>query len=274
MKARQDEVEKENETLATRNSYLQDRNSNYEQSHEANSRQLGRKDRQLEEQREELKREKQKTLRAEEQAHVASINEEEWRGQANKAKAVASQRESEYNTVVSCRTMDNDRHQGGLDKIKTSFEALLRQREEDVDKQKKLEIIAEQQRQTIGQLEELTKKLNANFKAYRTEIDKAVRELRENASGTDEAMNRKLAEMQETTGKMKWVMSVDEVINGNAPRPMPAATPQDSQSQRPTRRPQTSESVAESEPRSPKATQERSQSKTRQRLRKITRSGK
>ena len=266
-------MEKENDTLATRNSYLQDRNSNYEQSHEANSRQLGRKERQVEELREELKREKQRTLRAEEQARVASISEEEWRGQASKAKAVASQRESEYDTIVSCRSMDNDRHQNGLDKFKTSFEALLRQREEDMDKQKKLEIIAEQQKQTIVQLEELTKKLNANFKAYRTEIDKAVRDLRENASGTDEAMTRKLAEMQETTGKMKWVMSVDAVINGNTPRPMPAATTEDSQPQRPTRRPKTSESMAESEPRSPKPMHERSQSKTRQRLKKLTRSG-
>lgn len=266
-------MEKENDTLATRNSYLQDRNSNYEQSHEANSRQLGRKERQVEELREELKREKRKTLRAEEQARVASICEEQWRGQASKAKAMASQRESEYDTIVSCRSMDNDRHQNGLDKIKTSFEALLRQREEDVDKQKKLEIIAEQQRQTIGQLEELTKKLNANFKAYRTEIDKAVRDLRENASGTDEAMTRKLAEMQETTGKMKWVMSVDAVVNRNTPRPLPAATTEHPQPQRPTRRPQTSESMAESEPRSPKPMHERSQSKTRQRLKKLTRSG-
>ena len=216
---RHEEVEKANETLTTRNQYLQDRNSNYEQSHETNVRQLARKDRQLEDLREELKREREKTIRAEEQAQAASRSEEEWRDQAHKANATAAQRESEYDVIVSCRNMDNDRHQNGLDKIRTSFEALMRQREEDAEKQKKLEIIAEQQRQTIGQLEELTKKLNANFKAYRMEIDNAIEDLRSNAEGNDTALKQKLNEMTETTGRMRWVMQVDEMVNGNVPRP-------------------------------------------------------
>ena len=216
---RHEEVEKANENLTTRNQYLQDRNSNYEQSHETNVRQLGRKDRQLEDLRDELKREKEKTARAEEQAQAASRSEEEWRDQAHQANATAAQRESEYDAIVSCRNMDNDRHQNGLDKIRSSFEELMRQREEDVDKQKKLEIIAEQQRQTIGQLEDLTKKLNTNFKAYRMEIDNAIEGLRDSAQGNDIAMKQKLDDMTETTGKMRWVMRVDEIVNGNPPRP-------------------------------------------------------
>ena len=244
LKMRHDEVEKNNETLNTRNQYLQDRNSNYDQSHEANLRQLARKDRQLEDLREEVKREKERTSRAEDQARAASISEQEWREQASKAKAVASQRESEYDAIVSCRNMDNDRHQHGLDKVRSSFEQLLRQREEDVGKQKKLEIIAEQQKQTIGQLEELTNKLNANFKAYRTEIDSAITGLRDNASGNDEAMKQKLAEMQETTERMRWIMKVDEVINHNPPRPPPPAIA-------PPALPQLQQ--AESEPKSPKS---------------------
>jgi chromosome segregation ATPase len=219
LKMRHEEVEKATETLSTSNQYLQDRNSNYEQSHEANVRQLARRERQIEELREELKREKEKTNRAEEQAQAATASEEEWRDQAHKANSVAAQRGSEYDTVVSCRNMDNDRHQNGLDKIRSSFEALMRQREEDVEKQKKLEIIAEQQRQTIGQLEELTKKLNSNFQAYRTAIDDAIEDLRNNAQGNDDALKRKLNEMTETTGQMRWVMKVDEIVNGNPPRP-------------------------------------------------------
>ena len=219
---RHEEVEKANETLTTRNQYLQDRNSNYEQSHEANNRQLTRKERQVEDLKEELKREREKTTRAEEQARAATASEEKWRDQAHKANAIASQRESEYDTIVSCRTMDNDRHQKGLDKIRNNFEALMRQREDDVEKQKKLEIMAEQQKQTISQLDELTKKLNANFKAYRTAIDEAIEDLRSNAQGNDDALKQKLDEMTETTGKMRWVMKVGELVNGNESRPIPS----------------------------------------------------
>ncbi len=214
LKMRHEEVEKANENLTIRIQYLQDRNSNYDQSHESNIRQLTRKDRQLEDLRDELTREKDRTARAEEQAQAASRSEEEWRDQAHKANAIAAQRNSEYDTIVSCRNMDNDRHQNGLDKIRNSFDALMRQQEEDVDKQKKLEIIAEQQRQTIGQLEELTKRLSANFKAYRMEIDHAIEGLRNNAEGNDTALKQKLDEMTETTGKMRWVMKVDQVVNG------------------------------------------------------------
>jgi chromosome segregation ATPase len=219
---RHDEVEKANETLSTRNQYLQDRNSNYEQSHEASQRQITRKERQLDDLKEELRREKEKTSRAEEQARAASISEDEWKDKASQALSIAAQRESEYDAIVSCRNMDNDRHQNGLDKIRSSFEALMRQREEDFETQKKLALVAEQQKQTIGYLEDLTKKLNANFQAYRAEIDKAIQDLRNNAQGQDDAMRQKLDEMSETTGKMRWVMKVDEVVNGNQPRPPPA----------------------------------------------------
>lgn len=224
VKMRHDEMEKSNETLNSRNQYLQDRNSNYEQSHEASLRQLARKDRQLEDLRDEIKRERERTTRAEEQARVASLTEEDWRNEASQAKAVAQQKESEYDAIVSCRNMDNDRHQNGIDKIKGSLEALLRQREDDVEKQRKLEIIAEQQRQTISQLEELTKKLTTNFKSYRTEIDAAVADLRNSAEGNNTAMEQKLQDMTETTHRMKWVMNVDGVLNGN-PRATEAVPP-------------------------------------------------
>ena len=215
LKMRHDEMEKANETLIARNQYLQDRNSNYEQSHEASSRQFARKERQLDELRDEVTRERERTSRAEEQARAASVTEEQWRDQASQAKAVAQQKENEYDAIVSCRTMENDRHQNGLDKIKSGFDNLMRQREDDLEKQKKLEIIAEQQRQTIAQLEDLTKKLTTNFKSYRSEIDTAVSDLKNGAEGTVIALQQKLDEMTETTGRMRWVMNVDGLLNGN-----------------------------------------------------------
>jgi hypothetical protein len=217
LKVRYEESEKANETLTTRNQYLQDRNSNYEQSHEANSRQLARKERQVDDLRNELQKEKAKTARAEETARVASASEEVWKDEASQSKSIAVQKEAEYDTVIACRALENDRYQGGLDKLKAKFEALLLQRGEDLENHKKLEIVAEQQRQTIGQLEELNKKLNTNFKAYRTEIDKAISGMRENASGYDAAITTKLEEMNNTTNKMKWVMNMDREVNGSKP---------------------------------------------------------
>ncbi|KAK4934532.1 mother-specific HO expression [Elasticomyces elasticus] len=208
MKMHSEETEKANENLVARNQSLQDRNSNYEQSHEANLRQLARRERQVEELREELRKEKLRTAKAEEQSAAATSSEETWRKQASQAKAHAAQKESEYDTIVTCRKVDYDRHQSGLDKIRARFDTLLMRQDEDLEKQKKLEIIAEQQRQTISQLEDLTRKLTTNFKAYRHEIDAAVNDLQEMASKNDEALTSKLVEMTEVTARMRWVMNV------------------------------------------------------------------
>ncbi|KIW92001.1 uncharacterized protein Z519_06983 [Cladophialophora bantiana CBS 173.52] len=215
LKTRLEEAEKENETLKTRNQSLQDRTSNYEQSHEASLRQLTRRERQVEELREELRKEKLKTATAEAQAAAATSNEEVWRDQASQARALAVQKEVEYETVVACRKVDYDRHQSGLDKIRGRFDALLRRQQDDLDKQKKLEIIAEQQRQTIAQLEELTKRLTTNFKAYRHEVDAAISDLRQAASHNDQAVAQKLDEMIEVTGRMRWVLRVEDIVNHN-----------------------------------------------------------
>lgn len=218
LKVRFEEAEKTNETLQSHNQYLQDRNSNYEQSHEANLRQLARKERQVEDFKEELKREKEKTVAAQQAAQAAAASEEEWRNQASQAKSLAAQKESEYDAIVACRKLDNDRYQGGLDRIKENFEGLMRDRQEDVDSCRKLEIIAEQQKQTIGQLEELTRRLNANFKAYRSEIDIAIAGMREHVSSNDSAVFAKLDEMTKVTGQMRWVMNVDKEVNHSSPR--------------------------------------------------------
>lgn len=210
---RLEESEKQTETLKTRNQSLQDRTSTHEQSHEATLRQLSRRERQVEELREELRKEKLKTAQAEAQAAAASSNEEIWRNQAHQAKALAVQKEAEYETVVDCRRVDYNRHQAGLDKIKSEVGMLLRKKEEDLEKQKKLEIIAEQQRQTITQLEDLNRKLARNFKVYRHEIDSAISELRQTATHNDHAVTQKLEEMAEVTGRMRWVMNVEDVVH-------------------------------------------------------------
>lgn len=213
LKMRHEEAEKAKETLTARNQSLQDRNSIYEQTHEAHDRQLKRRERQVRDLQEELMKERAKTAHAQSQATAAAENEEIWRNEASQAKALAAQREAEYETIVACRKMDYDRHQGGLDKIRAQFNNLLRRTEDDSEKQKKLEIVAEQQRQTISALEDLTRKLSANFKAYRDHIDTAIAELRAKAGSHDDAITHKLDEMTEVTGRMRWTMKVEEVVN-------------------------------------------------------------
>ena len=210
---RLDETEKEKETLKTRNQSLHDRTSNYEQSHDSSSRQLARRERQVEELREELKREKQKTAHAETQAAAAVSSEEVWRAQTNQAKALALQKDSEYDTIVACRKVDNDRHQGGLNKIRGEIDMHLRQKDEDLENHRKLEIIAEQQRQTITHLEDLNRKLTTNFKSYRHVVDSSVSGMRQTANSNDEAMTRKLSELNEVIGQMRWVVNVEGVVN-------------------------------------------------------------
>lgn len=224
LKLRHEEAERATETLHTQFRHLQDRNSNYESSHEAIQRQLQRKERQVTDLKEEVEKEKSKTARAEEAMRAAGISEDEWREQANQAKSIAQQKEAEYEAIAACRNMDNERHQNGLDRIRATLDQLLRQQSEDVEKRKRMEIIAEQRKKEIEQLEDLTRRLQNNFNAYRTEIDTAVDQLRETASENDRAVHDKVDEMRRVTGQMKWLMNVETVINGNKPLPRPSSS--------------------------------------------------
>ena len=201
------------ETISTRNEYLQTSNSNYEQSHEADVRQIARKDRQLDELREDLKRQRTRTAAAEESAAVANANEEEWREVASQAKSKALQKELEYDTLNTCRTLDNERNYTMLSKLRKNFEELIHDRNEEQDKLRKLEIIIEQQRETIRTLEGYNKRIHANSQTYQREVDNAIRDVREHVIIQDEVVVAKLAEMQDTIDKMKWVMNVDGELN-------------------------------------------------------------
>lgn len=212
LKARLDDSEKARETLTTHNSYLQDRNSNYEQSQEANLRQLQRKDRMIEELRENLLREKLRVAAAEQTAKEAAANEEEWRNDASQSRSLANQKETEYATIVTCRNVENERHQGLLKHLQDSFQALLRERTEDQGSYERLQLIAEQQSQTIAQLQEVSTKTNANFQAYRSEVDGAIASWREQVGSNDDNTVAKLEEMTQVTSEMKWVMAVDRNV--------------------------------------------------------------
>ena len=212
LKARLDDSEKARETLTSHNSNLRDRNSNYEQSQEANLRQLQRKDRMIEELRENLTREKLRVATAEHNAEAAAAIEESWRNEASQSRSVAAQKETEYATIVTCRDRENERHQGSLRQLQDSFQALLRERSEDQGSYNRLRLIAEQQSQTIAQLQELNGKTNFNFKAYRSEVDEAIASLRRHVGSNNASLLAKLDEMTQVIHQMKWVMAVDRDV--------------------------------------------------------------
>lgn len=212
LRARLDDSEKARETLTTRNSHLQDRNSNYEQSQDANLRQLQRKDRVIEELRENLLREKLRAAAAEQTAREATANEEECRNAASQSRSLAAQKETEYAMIVTCRDLENERHQGSLRRLQDNFRALLRERMEDQGSYHKLRLIAEQQSQTIEQLQELNVKMNSNLKAYKSEVDEAIAGLRAQVGSNDANVVAKLDEMTQVIHQMKWVMAVDRNV--------------------------------------------------------------
>jgi chromosome segregation ATPase len=212
LKARLDDSEKARETLTTHNSYLQDRNSNYEQSQEADLRQAQRKDRMIEDLRQNLLKEKLRVTVAEQTAGEAAANEEEWKTEANQSRSLANQRETEYAAIAACRRLENERHQGSLKQLQDSFQILLEERAEDQGSYERLQLIAEQQDQTIKQLQDLNRKMNVTFKAYRSEIDEAIASLREHVGSNEANVLAKLEEMTQIAGQMRWVMAVDRNV--------------------------------------------------------------
>jgi chromosome segregation ATPase len=212
LKARLDDSEKARETLITRNSYLQDRNSNYEQSQEASSRQLQRKERMIDELRDSLLKEKLRVVAAEETAKTASANEEEWRNEASQSHSLAAQKETEYATIMTCRNLENERHQSALTQLQDSFQTLLRDRTQDHEGYERLQLIAEQQSQTITQLHEVNKKTNIIFSSYKAGIDAEIASLKQHVNSNDVNLHAKLDEMTEVTGRMKWLMAVERDV--------------------------------------------------------------
>ncbi|KAL9109097.1 MAG: hypothetical protein Q9227_006188 [Pyrenula ochraceoflavens] len=211
-KVRAEETEKAKEVLSSRIGHLEDRISNYEQSVEASSRQLKRKERMIEELREELSKEKTKTHTAEAQTQAAILSEGQLKDSANRANAIAAQRTQEYEALSHIRTRDNQKHQADVDKMRQSFQTLLRQREEDQESTKKLEVIAEQQRHTIAKLQENNRRLDTNFNSYKAEIDKAISSLRDMFGYNEEASATALDDAKKVIGQMRWVMNVQRDV--------------------------------------------------------------
>ena len=211
LKTRCDAADRMNEALASQTQLYTDRINNHEQSYEVNQRALARKDRQLEELRDDLKREKARTEHAQEQARIAAVDEQKWREEAVRSGSVAEQKEAEYSTIAACRDRDNGQHQEGLDKLKVDFGSLIRQREEDLESYGKLELVAEQQRETINHLERLTRDIRANYDKYRLEIDTAIAGLREHVTSNDVGLTQKVEEMQTVVGQMHWVINMEEL---------------------------------------------------------------
>jgi chromosome segregation ATPase len=213
LKARLDDSEKARETLTTHNSYLRDRNSNYEQSQEANLRQLQRKDRMIEELRENLLKEKLRVAAAEQTAKEATASEEGWRVESSHMRSVASQKDMEYATLATCRRTEHERYQGSLSQMADTIQAMQRDRVEEQRRYRKLEVIGEQQKQNIERLEEVGSKSNSNFQAYRAMIDEVIAGWRQQLGATDDNVAARLEEMAAVTGQMRWVMAVDRDVS-------------------------------------------------------------
>jgi predicted nucleic acid-binding Zn-ribbon protein len=213
LKARLDDSEKARETLTTHNSYFRDRNSNYEQSQEANLQQLQRKDRMIEELRENLLREKLRVAAAEQTAKEAAASEELWRVEASQMRSLVGQKDMEYATLGMCRKTEQERYQGSMSQMADSIQTLQRDRVEEQRRYARLEVVGEQQKQNIKRLEEVGSKMNANFQAYRAMIDETIAGWREQLGSNDENVAAKLEEMAQVTGRMRWVMAVERDVN-------------------------------------------------------------
>lgn len=163
----------------------------------------------IDELRENLLREKLRVTAAEQTAKEATIIEEKLRSEANQSHSLADQKETEYTTLVACRNIENERNQESLQQLNDSFQALLKERTEEQDNYDRLQVIAEQQSQTIASLQELNRKRSAHFENFRSEVEEVVTGLKEEVSDNDIKVVAKLKEMAAVTGRMRWVMALD-----------------------------------------------------------------
>lgn len=207
----------------TQNSYLQDRNSNFEQFQEATSRQMQRKDRLIEDLKENIKREKLRAATAEQNVNAATTNEETWRNRASQARSLADQKDHEYATLVACRNAENSKYQGSLTRLQHDFRVLTESRVCDQERYERLEVVCEQQGQTISQLQEINNKIHNNFQNYRSEIDRLLAEMRSQATSDGARVGQTVKEMDEVRGEMRWVIGLDR-FRRNSSTPMPRAT--------------------------------------------------
>lgn len=207
-----EEAEKTKEAAQAQITFLQDRNSNLEQSHEANTRQLNRKDRMIDELRTDLKKEKLKTSNAENTAKGAIQGEEQARTAAKRAEALAVQRDHEYETIKNARNLDKNQYQTQLDKLRRDFSKLLEDRRDDDQTLKCLNIIAEQQKHAINKLQEDNRKTDRKFQEYRYQVDTLFAELSAKCGANDQQIVAALEESQTVLGQMKWVMNVQRDV--------------------------------------------------------------
>lgn len=212
VKAQIEDAEKAKEASQTQISYLQDRNSNLEQSHEADLRSMKRKDRKIEELRAELQKEKLRTTNAQDTATAAVRSEELAQDAARRANMLASQREQEYEAIKGVRERERKQCQSQVDKLGHDFSGLLRERKDDEQKVGRLSIVVEQQKHIINQLQEDNRKTDKNYKEYCKHVDFLLANLRATFGANDQDISDTVEETRRVLGQMKWVMNVQRDV--------------------------------------------------------------
>ncbi|KAL9623175.1 MAG: hypothetical protein Q9160_002490 [Pyrenula sp. 1 TL-2023] len=212
VKAQIEDAEKAKEASQTQISYLQDRNSNLEQSHEADLRSMKRKDRKIEELRADLQKEKLRTSNAEDTATAALRSEGMAQDTAKISRVLASQREQEYEAIKGVREREKKQRQNQVDKLGHDFSELLRERKDDEQKLSRLSIVVEQQKHVINQLQDDNRKTDKNFQEYCKHLDSLLTNLRAKFGANDQDISETLEESRKVLGQMKWVMNVQRDI--------------------------------------------------------------
>lgn len=169
---------------------------------------MARLERKFEELKVELSSESARRETAEQEARNNVHAMHDAKSDAERHAALAAQADNQYQVLTQLRQRENDRYQMAIDQMRLTLQDLLQQRDTEVTKIRRLEVIAEQKDREIIQLVEINRKLGGNFESYKKEKDDSVVALEKRVADYGTAVEETLRQTSTTVGEMKWVMNV------------------------------------------------------------------
>lgn len=191
---------------------LQLSNETLSSIHESDKTQMTKKDRKIELLRADLQSEKLRREKAEKETRESRRERdevvEELRRDAAEDREEARRSNAQYEILASSWKTSEDRYEWQMQKLRTDFNGLRTEINNDKRKTSELEIVIEQLTHELAKVAQVKDKLLVGFQAYKKEQECGLQEIQERAEKNNSANEELHEQMSGVLGQMKHVVNV------------------------------------------------------------------
>lgn len=209
---RRQEIERREEATKATLARLQTEVANLERAKDVDDAALGRRDRKIEELKADVERETGRREKAEIEARMAIEGAQEKVKDCQAKVGMAGDRrrqvEREMTVLEEGHKSMRELYQTRTEELERVFGAVLEEKEEELAKVKRLDVVMEQMRQELERANRANKEMGRAFEAYRSIKDQEVEKIRKEARRRDEEDGVTREETRKVLEEARWLLTL------------------------------------------------------------------